>query len=154
MISRNFKMNIYGSVNRPNKTNKSYCLISQISQLRERIYERKIKVLLLDSSVNMLEFLKNEIEEDQDIKVIGMARDEHEARNLTIGLEPDLLIMDILSPCSGGIKFLKRLNRFCPRPVIILSPLRKMNFRLIMSVFEEGVTSVIDKDTLIFKETL
>ena len=146
-------MSTYRSINSPNKTNKANYLISLILELRERIYKRNIKVLLLDSSDNILEFLKNEIEEDQCIEVIGMARDEHEARKLTIDLEPDLLIMDILSPCCGGIGFLKRLRRFHPKPVIIISPLNKMDFRLMTTVLEEGVIRIIDRDILIFKDT-
>lgn len=108
--------------------------------------KEKIRVLLLDWSDASLKFLKNKIERDKNIEVIGMARNGHEARNMIIALDPDLLIMDILSPNSGGIEFLKRLNRFCPKPVLLLSHLSKMPSQLVMSAFEAGVTDLIDKD--------
>lgn len=111
-------------------------------------FQPKIKVLLLDCSDASLGLLKNEIEKDERIKVIGMARNAHEARNMVVALDPDLLIMDILGPHSGGIEFIKRLNRFYPKPVLLLTPLRKMPSDLAISAFEAGVADLIDKDTI------
>ena len=65
----------------------------------------EIKVIILESSDAMLALLKSEIEKDKNIKVVGMARNAHEARNMVIALDPDLLIMDIMDPHSGGIEF-------------------------------------------------
>ena len=93
-----------------------------------RDIKEKIRVLLVNCSDAELRFLKQEIERDENIRVIGMARDSHEARNMVIALNPDLIIMDILDPQAGGIGFLKRLNHFYPRPVLPISPMRKMSF--------------------------
>lgn len=115
---------------------------------------QQIRILLLNCSDPELEFLKNVIEKDKNIKVIGMARNAHEARNMVKALDPDLIIMDILGPQSGGIEFLKRLNRFYPRPVLLVSPLTKIPFNLFLSIFDTGVIDIIDKDTLILFENI
>jgi len=112
-------------------------------------FRQEIRVLLVNCSYPELEFLKNVIEKDKNIKIIGMARNAHEARNMVKALDPDLIIMDILDPQSGGIEFLKRLNRFYPRPVLLVSPTSKMPFHLFLSAFDAGVIDIIDKDTLI-----
>jgi len=115
--------------------------------------EPKIRVLVLESSDALLELIKNEIEKDKNIKVVGMARNPHEARNMVIALDPDLLIMDILDPHSGGLEFLERLNRFSPRPVLLLTSLSKMPSQLALSAFKAGATDFIDKDTLLLLDS-
>ncbi|MBN2372575.1 response regulator [bacterium] len=115
-------------------------------------FQNKIRVVLLDWSDVALKLLKNEIEKDERIRVIGMARNAHEARNMVVALDPDLLIIDILSPCSGGIEFIKRLNRFNPKPVLLLTPLSKLPSGLAISAFEAGIAGLIDKDALGFWE--
>ncbi|MBN2372643.1 response regulator [bacterium] len=120
-----------------------------ITESIEEIFLEKISVLLLDFSDASLEFLKNEIEKDQDIKVVGMARNANEARDKILRLDPEILVMDILGPNSGGISFLKRLNKFCPRPVLLLSKLKKIPHNIAISAFETGVTDFFDKDTLL-----
>lgn len=113
----------------------------------------RIRVLLLESSDAMLELLKSEIEKDKNIQVVGMARNAHEARNMVIALDPDLLIMDIMDHHSGGIEFLKRLNRFSPRPVILFTHLSKIPSNLAISAFKEGAIDLIDKDTLVLLDS-
>jgi len=115
--------------------------------------EPKIRVLVLESSDALLELIKNEIEKDKNIKVVGMARNPHEARNMVMALDPDLLIMDILDPHSGGLEFLERLNRFSPRPVLLLTSLSKMPSQLALSAFKAGATDFIDKDTLLLLDS-
>lgn len=110
--------------------------------------QQEIKVLLVNCSDAELRCLKEEIERDEQIRVIGMARNAHEARNMVIALDPDLIIMDILDPQSGGIGFLKRLNHFYPRPVLLISPMSKMPSELALSAFKSGATDIIDKDNM------
>ena len=72
---------------------------------------------------------------------------------MVIALDPDLLIMDIMDPHSGGIEFLKRLNRYSPRPVILFTQLSKIPSHLALSAFKEGAIDLIDKDTLVLLDS-
>ena len=115
--------------------------------IKEKI-PQQIKVLLLNSSDAELEFLRDEIEKDKNIKVIAMAKNTHEARNMTKLHDPDIILMDILDPQSGGIEFLKRINQFYPRPVLLISSVSKMPFHLALSAFKVGAIDIVDKDAL------
>ena len=107
-----------------------------------------IRILLINCSEAQMRSIRCEIERGKGFKVVGMARDVHQARQMVKSLNPDLLIMDILDPRSGGIGFLKRLQHFHPIPVILISPVSKMTFSMAVSAFEHGATQIIDKDTL------
>jgi len=95
-----------------------------------------------------LEFLKDKIEKDNNIKLIAMAKNPDEARNMTRLYDPDIIIMDILDPQSGGIGFLKRINQFYLRPVLLISSVTKMPFHFALSAFKLGATDIVDKDAL------
>jgi chemotaxis response regulator CheB len=107
---------------------------------------QKIRVLLMDQSDAMLKTLKAEVEKDHHIKVIGMARNAHEARNMVIALDPDILVMDLMGPHSGGVEFLKRLKKFSPRPVLLITHLNKIPSDLARSAFMAGANDLIEKE--------
>jgi len=117
--------------------------------VKERFYPR-ISVLLLNSSDAELHHLKSKIEADKHIEIIGMARNTHEARGMIKTLAPDIVIMDLIDPQSGGMRFLKGLVRFFPRPVLVVSSLSKVPYDIMLSAIKTGVTEIIDKDTLEF----
>jgi len=125
----------------------SACADLQSASVRPR-YRPRIRILLVNRSDAELASLRQEIEKDRDIEVIGMARNSHEARGMVRSLDPDLLIMDILDSQAGGIGFLRRLRRFSPRPVLLVSPFRKLPLKLAFAAFQYGAADIIDKDTL------
>ena len=106
------------------------------------------RVVLVDCCDAERESIRRIIERDNGIRVIGMARNDHEARSMIRNLDPDLVIMDILDPECGGIDFLRRLHHFCPKPVILLSPMSKMSFPMVLSAFKVGAHEIIDKENL------
>ena len=106
-----------------------------------------IRILLVDCSDAEMRFFRYEIEKIKGLKVVGMARDVHQARQMVKSLNPDLLIMDILDPRSGGIGFLKRLHHFHPLPVILISPMSKVPFQMVVSAFKLGAIRIIDKES-------
>jgi len=113
-------------------------------------YHPRISVLLLNSSDAELLYLKSTIEADKHIEIIGMARNAHEARGMIKTLAPDIVIMDLIDPQSGGMRFLEGLVRFFPMPVLVLSSLSKVPYDIMLSVLKTGVTDIIDKDSLCF----
>jgi len=115
---------------------------------------RKTRVVLVNCSDAECESIRKVIEGDDGISVIGMARNEHEARSMIRNLDPDIVIIDILDPECGGIGFLRRLHHFCPKPVIVLSPMSKMPFSLVLSAFKVGAHEIIDKENLDLFDTI
>ena len=81
----------------------------------------KIKVLVIDDSALIRNILKEIINEQADMTVVGAAPDPLVAREMIRTLNPDVLTLDIEMPNMNGLSFLKRLMRVRPMPVVLLS---------------------------------
>ncbi len=81
----------------------------------------KIKVLVVDDSALIRNILKEIINEQSDMIVVGAAPDPLVAREMIRSLNPDVLTLDIEMPNMNGLSFLKRLMRVRPMPVVMLS---------------------------------
>ena len=81
----------------------------------------KIKVLVVDDSALIRNILKEIINEQPDMIVVGAAPDPLIAREMIRSLNPDVLTLDIEMPNMNGLSFLKRLMRVKPMPVVMLS---------------------------------
>ena len=81
----------------------------------------KIKVLVIDDSALIRNILKEIINEQPDMIVVGAAPDPLIAREMIRSLNPDVLTLDIEMPNMNGLSFLKRLMRVKPMPVVMLS---------------------------------
>ena len=81
----------------------------------------KIKVLVIDDSALIRNILKEIINEQTDMTVVGSAPDPLVAREMIRSLNPDVLTLDIEMPHMNGLSFLKRLMRVRPMPVVMLS---------------------------------
>ena len=81
----------------------------------------KIKVLVVDDSALIRNILKEIINEQSDMTVVGSAPDPLVAREMIRSLNPDVLTLDIEMPNMNGLSFLKRLMRVRPMPVVMLS---------------------------------
>jgi DNA-binding NarL/FixJ family response regulator len=70
-----------------------------------------IRVLIVDDQDLLRSGFRRILEDESDIEVVGEAGTGEEALDLTIELEPDVLIMDIRMPRMGGIEAAERLQR-------------------------------------------
>lgn len=82
---------------------------------------KEIRVLVVDDSLFMREFIASELSKDTGIVVVGKASDPYEARDKIIELSPDVMTLDIQMPKMNGIEFLKRLMPQYPLPVVVVS---------------------------------
>ena len=84
---------------------------------------RKSRVLVVDDSRSMGQFLSTILSQDPELEVVGHALDPYEARDLIKQLDPDVLTLDVRMPRMDGITFLRNLMRLRPMPVVMLSSL-------------------------------
>ena len=82
---------------------------------------RKIKVLIVDDSGIFRRVLFNQLKDNPDIDIIGMAKDPYEARDIIIKTSPDVLLLDIMMPGLDGIEFLNILKNKRDIPAIAMS---------------------------------
>lgn len=82
---------------------------------------KKIKVLIVDDSSLVREMLFSILSSDNDIEVVGMAKDGLEAIDKTILLNPDVITMDINMPNMDGFTSIEKIMQNKPTPIIVVS---------------------------------
>jgi two-component system response regulator (stage 0 sporulation protein A) len=90
-----------------------------------------INLLLADDNIEFVEFLQGVLNNEQDIKVKGIAKDGYEALEMIETLKPDVVILDIIMPNLDGIGVLEKLAALHgkARPIVImLSSIGKDSF--------------------------
>jgi len=106
---------------------------------------RKIRVLIVDDSASVRQTLKDVLEEDPEITVMGAASDPFAAARL-IGQEvPDVITLDVEMPRMDGISFLRRIMAQHPIPVVMCSSLTESGSETLMQALEAGAVDVILK---------
>jgi len=80
-----------------------------------------IKVLIVDDSVVVQEFLKHILISDPAIQVVGIANNGEEAIELVRQKKPDVITMDINMPKMDGFETTRRIMETLPTPIVIVS---------------------------------
>ncbi len=105
----------------------------------------KIRVLVVDDSAVVRKVFSEELGREADIEVVGTAPDPYVARDKIVNLKPDVVTLDIEMPRMDGITFLRKLMKYFPLPVIIVSSLTEAGGALAMEAMEIGAVEVICK---------
>jgi two-component system chemotaxis response regulator CheB len=104
-----------------------------------------IRVLVVDDSAIVRKVFTEELSKEKDIEVVGAAPDPYIARDKIVKLKPDVVTLDIEMPRMDGITFLKKLMRYYPLPVIIVSSLTSKGSKLALEALSSGALEVISK---------
>lgn len=78
-------------------------------------------VLVVDDSAFMRRLISQLVESSGEFRVVGTARDGHQALEQIHELEPDIVTLDIDMPELDGIQTLGYIMSETPRPVVMLS---------------------------------
>ncbi|MBO5523208.1 MAG: sporulation transcription factor Spo0A [Roseburia sp.] len=70
----------------------------------------KLNVAIADDNERMLRLLGSIIESDDELNVVGTAKDGEEAYNVIKTKEPDVVLLDIVMPKLDGLGVLDRFN--------------------------------------------
>lgn len=73
-----------------------------------------IRVLIADDHTVLRAGLRMLIGAQSDMEVVGEAADGDEAIRKTLEIRPDVALIDITMPGSGGIKAIERISEACP----------------------------------------
>jgi len=120
----------------------------RLARMRQDIAGRKLRILVVDDSATVRRLLRKAIESTNDMEVVGEAQDAYEARDLVLSADPDVLTLDIIMPKLDGLSFLKKLQQYFPKPVVIVSTIAKDRSKVAENAINYGAAEVIDKDTL------
>jgi DNA-binding NarL/FixJ family response regulator len=80
----------------------------------------KIRVIIADDHAVVREGTRHILEQEEDIEVVGEARDGVEAVALTDTLKPDVAIVDISMPGIGGIEATERIKASRPGTAVLI----------------------------------
>ena len=72
--------------------------------------KEKISILIADDNADFAMTLTNYLEKQEDIKVIGMAKDGNEAYDMIINTNPDIVLLDVIMPHLDGLGVLEKIG--------------------------------------------
>ena len=106
---------------------------------------KKIRVLIVDDSAIVRKLLTEALNAQPDLEVVGTAPDPYVARDKILSLRPDVLTLDIEMPRMDGLTFLKKLMRFHPLPVVVISSVAQSSSRAAIEALQAGAVEVMAK---------
>jgi DNA-binding NarL/FixJ family response regulator len=104
-----------------------------------------IKVLIADDQLELAEELKNVLETDERIQVVGLAADGFEALEQMSTLQADVVLMDIRMPNMNGVVATSRIKAEYPQvKVVILTTFDDSDY--ILNAINNGASGYLLKD--------
>lgn len=107
--------------------------------------KKKIRVMIVDDSAIVRKIFSEELSKIPHIEIVGTAPDPFVARDKIVKLKPDVITLDIEMPRMDGITFLKKLMRYYPLPVVVVSSLTPEGGKLTLEAMDIGAVEVIGK---------
>jgi len=108
--------------------------------------EKKIKVLVVDDSLFVRTILSDMLSADQEIEIVGTAKDGIEAFKQAKRLRPEVITMDLIMPKADGIQALENIMEFDENiSVLMLSASDRASADAIMRSLELGAFDFILK---------
>lgn len=82
--------------------------------------KEKITILIADDNQEFSRTLASYIERQEDLEVIGMAKDGIEAVEMISNISPDVVLLDVIMPHLDGLGVLEKINDIEKRPICIM----------------------------------
>jgi DNA-binding NarL/FixJ family response regulator len=106
-----------------------------------------IRVLIADDHGVLRAGLRTLIAAQPDMEVVGEAADGDEAVRRAAELDPDVIVLDVEMPRTGGLTALHRLRSTCPRARVLILTMHDEP-TLVRSALEAGASGFVVKEAL------
>jgi len=104
-----------------------------------------IRVLIVDDSATARHILREILESDPRMNVVGLAADAYIARDMIVDLKPDVVCLDVEMPRMDGVTFLQKLMLHYPMPVVMVSSLTRNSAKITLDALESGAVDYVAK---------
>ncbi|MCC7203578.1 MAG: chemotaxis response regulator protein-glutamate methylesterase [Phycisphaeraceae bacterium] len=105
-----------------------------------------MRVLVVDDSAFMRRAIKQMLQSDPAIEVVGVANNGREGFELAKKLEPDVITLDIEMPEMDGLTALRHIMRECPTQVVMVSSLTTEGSHASLTALRLGAADFLAKD--------
>lgn len=107
---------------------------------------QQVEVVIVDDHVMVREGIKQLLEMDGDIRVIGEASDGEEGLKVVEATDPDVLLLDVNMPKMNGLEVLQKIKESgIKRKVLILTIHNEVEY--LLKAIEIGVDGYVLKDS-------
>jgi two-component system chemotaxis response regulator CheB len=106
---------------------------------------KKYRVMIVDDSAFMRKVLETIISSDDQLQVVGQAKDGREAVTLAESLKPDVITMDINMPHVDGLQATAQIMTTNPRPIVIVSSESRDGADSTLKALELGAIDFVSK---------
>lgn len=107
---------------------------------------KPIRVLIIEDSRVVREFLEHIISNDPRLKVVGAAASAEEGIHLLHHTRPDVVSMDIRLPGMNGFEATRRIMTDCPTPIVVVSAsVEADDLNITMNALKAGALAVVEK---------
>ena len=105
-----------------------------------------LRVLIVEDSPTVRLLLKSILESEEDMTVVGTARNGEEGLQKTLSLKPDIVTMDIFMPGMDGFEATRRIMEEAPRPIVIVtSSINDNEVKLSFQELKAGALALVNK---------
>jgi len=106
---------------------------------------KKFRVLIAEDSAFMRKVLETIFKSDEQLQVVGQAKDGREAVAMAESLKPDVITMDINMPHVDGLQATAQIMTTNPRPIVVVSSESKEGASSTLKALELGAIEFVAK---------
>ena len=103
------------------------------------------KVLVVDDSTFYRRRVREILDEDRELEVVGEAKNGEEALDMLMKLSPDVVTMDVEMPVMDGISAVKAIMQKRPVPILMFSSLTHEGAQATLDALEAGALDFLPK---------
>jgi len=104
----------------------------------------KTRILIADDHAVLREGMRQLLEQEKDMEVVGEADDGEQAVRMTTELTPDIVLMDIVMPKLSGVEATKQIKKVSPGTCILILTAYS-DIRYIVGLLEAGASGYLLK---------
>ena len=106
----------------------------------------RIRILIVDDSVVIRRLIKEILDADNRLEVVGVAHNGQVAVAKVDELKPDAVTMDIEMPVMNGVDAVKAIRKTHPRlPIVMFSTLTERGASATMDALAAGASDYVTK---------